>query len=380
MNKIDTANSNKRYVRLSTTIFQQTLIYSNLTRGASSLWLYLYSLSYHSKDTFYTISQYALADEFGVSRRQLSRYLKELKQQGFLITHTYDEFDRYYTPYLFYECTIPESIESKLNQEKDRKGNKGNKMKNERTELKQEESLPMQDESCLMGETLNVITHDKECHTEDPTHYIYNNNYNIHCRDCYETPILEENNTIENENIQLAEISREVERLSLELNKAKTKLEGAEAIWIGNPCWDNYQAKNRLESIVLGLENDIKVSLTKQEIEKEKIKEEEGKKKVKESLTNDRYLVNNLPGNRIVPKGLMWWITKKLNSIGVLIKDLPKTLNEIVYSVRFGSLVNFKYTFNEMPLMRSINIALKLIKEGKWKDSIDYKKMEVMCG
>ena len=46
---------------------------------------------------------------------------------------------------------------------------------------------------------------------------------------------------------------------------------------------------------------------------------------------------------------------------------MARIINEIVWSVRFGSLANLKYSFEEMPIMKSLNIALKLIKNGLWQ-------------
>jgi hypothetical protein len=97
--------------------------------------------------------------------------------------------------------------------------------------------------------------------------------------------------------------------------------------------------------------------------------EKEQKMKV---YQDENYLAKKY-GKRTVSPGLIWWIKKQLKSFGIAKDLIALKINEIIHAVRFGSLSHTKYHIHdEMPIMKSVNIALKLFKENKWQSPASF--------
>src|ERR1043166_2834015 len=121
-----------------------------------------------------------------------------------------------------------------------------------------------------------------------------------------------------------------------------------------------------IRSSILAHESSIKYSeyrLNKMlEIKNQKIK----------ILTDEKFLAKK-EGKREISDGLFWWIKKMLFKFGVKKQEITLKMNEIMHAVRFGSHSHIKYNIHEeMPLMKSVNIALKLIREGKWQSPASF--------
>jgi len=113
---------------------------------------------------------------------------------------------------------------------------------------------------------------------------------------------------------------------------------------------------------------EVKIDYLEKELGKQKQKEEQ-----KMAVHTDENYLANKKGKRPMGTGLVWWIKKQLYKSGVAVNKIAITLNEIVHSVRFGSLSHTKYLIqDEMPIMKSINIALKLVREGKWQSPASF--------
>lgn len=107
-------------------------------------------------------------------------------------------------------------------------------------------------------------------------------------------------------------------------------------------------------------------------------KEVSGKLKTEQQqqfiLTDEAYIAQKVgKGQRIISPGLLWWVKKQLHSFGVAKNLMAVKLNEVFHAVRFGALSHERYQINSpMPIMKGINIALKLIKSGKWQSPASF--------
>lgn len=105
-------------------------------------------------------------------------------------------------------------------------------------------------------------------------------------------------------------------------------------------------------------------------------KELQEKRKIceqKNAMMTDESFLATKPGRREIPRGLLWWTKKQLYKIGIAKELVALKLNEIFHAVRYGSLSHVKYNLHEeMPIMKSINIALKLVRCGKWQSPASF--------
>ncbi|MCK4608202.1 MAG: HTH domain-containing protein [Gammaproteobacteria bacterium] len=78
------------------------------------------------------------------------------------------------------------------------------------------------------------------------------------------------------------------------------------------------------------------------------------------------------------PRPVSSFTFNRLNKVlvGLGYQDVQKTrfINEIIFEARFGSLIKSNLTQTEMPIDRAINIALKLVREGRWSTPALFEK------
>ena len=82
-------------------------------------------------------------------------------------------------------------------------------------------------------------------------------------------------------------------------------------------------------------------------------------------LTTDPCFIANSPGNRTINPAQYTRLSNTIGSYHIDFKEKNRLINEILFDCRFGSLVKNNTTNQEMPLERSINIALKLVREKR---------------
>lgn len=129
---------------------------------------------------------------------------------------------------------------------------------------------------------------------------------------------------------------------------------------------------------IISLQNNAGVNLKYHEDLLRKMLELEKQKD--EILTNESFLAEK-SWKRQISKGLLWWIKKQLYKMGVKKDEMALRLNEISHTVIFGSLSHVKYMVHEsMPIMKSVNICLKLIREGKWQSPASFCNGEAIYG
>ena len=115
------------------------------------------------------------------------------------------------------------------------------------------------------------------------------------------------------------------------------------------------QAESAYERTVLRLDQ-----LTTQAQEQEAIQE------VYSQLQTNPYFVASKPGERKVTEFTLKRILKTLQSYGYKQPVRIRLANEIIQESRFGSLATNNLTKQENSMERSVNIGLKLVREGRW--------------
>ncbi|WP_423064290.1 winged helix-turn-helix domain-containing protein [Candidiatus Paracoxiella cheracis] len=85
------------------------------------------------------------------------------------------------------------------------------------------------------------------------------------------------------------------------------------------------------------------------------------------NLTTHRDFCQQLPGPRPISEFQLRRIEKSLQASTIPRSDHIRVLNEIVFEIRMGSLTHQRDTQNPLTTDHAINIALKLVREGRWQ-------------
>ncbi len=85
------------------------------------------------------------------------------------------------------------------------------------------------------------------------------------------------------------------------------------------------------------------------------------------NLTSNRHFCQQLSGPRPVSDFQLRRIEKSLQDAAIPSSDRIRVLNEIVFEIRFGSLTHQRDTQRPLTTNHAINIALKLVREGRWQ-------------
>jgi len=90
------------------------------------------------------------------------------------------------------------------------------------------------------------------------------------------------------------------------------------------------------------------------------------KKAYNQKMTNNQYFISSKEGQRSLSHLMLNRLIHHLEKLKIYGEEKTKLINEIVFEVRFGSLVKNNTTNQENTIDRAINIAIKLVKEGRW--------------
>lgn len=234
--------------------------------------------------------------------------------------------------------------------------------------------------SCRHYSTKNEVSLPKVDHHHNNKD-IYINKHNIGC-EILNSVVRKNDQSCENE---ISEMEGEINSLQIKIPELEKEINYVQLL-----ISDNVIDRFRLKDAKLGVKLLEKInSLGSEKLHMETRRDylarnREEKIKIMEQRDcvsqDETYLAEKCGrGKRMISKGLMWWIKKKLFSFGVAKSQMALKINEVVHAVRFGALSHMKYQIHhEMPIMKSINIALKLIKEGKWQSPFSFKYGEAV--
>ncbi len=124
--------------------------------------------------------------------------------------------------------------------------------------------------------------------------------------------------------------------------------------------YDLTKQRNALES-----ENERIIMNENQKFQRQQQKSERAAEQ--KQYINDPSYMSNKPGARSVSDFQLKRIQHSLEKIGQLSHQL---VNEVVYEVRFGSLCVARDSQRETAIDYAINIAMKLVREGRWRTPV----------
>ena len=200
------------------------------------------------------------------------------------------------------------------------------------------------------------------------------------------------NNKINNNNEQISQTLIQKEHVVVFLNQKFEKLEKDEDQCLP-PGWREKKEKlNALENEIrtkmletftnltnlpanerylltreLG-EKESQILSAKQRLEHEREiwKKEQQEQSVNNKLKQDNTCVQKLPGSREITSKQMARLQHRLKTFNLDETDLFQRMNEIVYEIRFGSLVSAQDKQHALSVDHAINIALELLRENRW--------------
>lgn len=349
-------DDNKPFVKISTPIILNIINSQILEDSHLRVWILIYSLS-SCGTTSIPIAYKTISKHIGKSYRTVCRSVSYLINNGYLqSTPLYKE--KWSINIL--KCTIPQSLQDICDQYKDRK----------KSEYRTIKSPPRSGRIPIKDIKKAVKSVSKKNLPLDPDDNYNKKNINININihnveeDCEVLPNSEQE-SLRDEIIckekELSIITEEFKKAEKEHIEALKSPESVPII-----IFELLQKKNRISSHMDIIESRIKFL-------QKKIDDGIAISKIREKVKFDQEVVNGIDGKRRLSDGLLWWIKKKLHSYGINPSAIPKILNEMVHSVRFGSFSHTRYSVHEeMPLMRSVNCCLKLIREGRWQSPASY--------
>lgn len=382
MCKINDINNTKKYIKLSTTVTKALMHNDVLSRRACSLWFVIYSLSYHRPSKSISIYQHELANHLGVNLRTVSRCVRELVGTGFLNVNPLDKNDIYCIN--IYECTLPDWLVKEVDEEENVHINTQDVKIDAKNAKNAFSPKDMGGESLLeIGGSQNDGEDTDNSNKQVDVHNRVEPYKESYSQAEQEVSIAPSEENVVQKDINFINIKTQCmdcEYLQNEIKELERKLEKDMASFHSKPTFETLQVKNRTESELLKVKMEISRLQKGHQESIEQQKRTMIYQEIMQQMKIDPKLMTSKVGKREISGGLWWWINKKLHSFGVRSEKMALTINEIIFSVRFGSLSTLKFSTDEMPLMRSINIALKLVKERRWQTPANfYSKVESLC-
>jgi hypothetical protein len=335
-------NDKKEYTLTASCLLEHLLTNKNITAQAVKLWQILYNKARFDKHLQVRIRYGYLADKLGVSIRSVHRYIKNLKENCYLFTtHNFGHNGQIENTIII---RAPKALINELSKTKDR-----NKKTNDSFEENNKTTNGTKKQNPLDSETLspdkNVAPRSDKAGIPINTIKKDINNNNNMC-------VVDKSSLNEKLNVQ---------KLNVEL--VREKLVKVKNDW-KNEVKKEY--KNKLMQDWCQLEGDYEVhkqrlSLIEADYTTCLIQEEKNN-----ALASDKYLMKNKKGLREVSDFIFQRLDNTLDNIGYHGQNKNRLLNEIIFELRFGSLVKSNQANCENSIEKATNIALKLIRQNRW--------------
>lgn len=351
-------NNEKEFTLIATKLQEQLLNEANLNDGAKKCWLYMYNLSRFNSNLEVTISYTELSKKLSRTRRTIIRYINALEKFGYL--NKIDNYDDQHNakPNTFY-VRAPKDIIETIIHYKDRK--KSNQLKTKVCD-KDNTSLDFKEKPSaenLSGVTSATPDPSDKVVTEIKNNNIINNNNNV---------VVNFNHKISNEiNLSCLEDNPPIRNELIDLDKQIHALKELEVIeskklkeYQGNTILIHSQL-NKIGSLV----NQInELEQTKQNLVADS--KTKAKREIPNELSQKPDFYLNKIGEVSIAQKTYQRVLNRLKSMGYEKESLNQLTNEIIYEVRFGSLTRSYKTEQEFRGEHAVNVALKLVREGRW--------------
>jgi len=367
----------KEYRLFPTSVFSHIRNDENLQEGAIICWITLFELSYFDKDWCIQISHKELSKYLGnKSERTIYRWLKQLTSFGYL------EMYKSRGEIATYAVRFPaEAVLDILKNTPDRKySSTSQPIKKQFSEIKSQNCVrsvekDKPDKNSIpnsLGKIGEVSTNkvcDKNVSTpmtnltksqdKSDTYSLYNNiNTNINITSGKTDPsnvvvdpeIIESEKNINALQQQLEEIEKNIHDVNQSLTKTLTPQQRMK----------NLEFYRKLDDRRFYIKNAMDL--------KKRIKEENLQNKLVLQTLQEKpkHFVEQL-GLRPISEFQYHRLRKSLGDIGIPNEKINQITNEVIFEIRFGSLKKCYKTQVEMSIDHAINVALKILREGRWE-------------
>lgn len=378
-NDIHRYNDEKEYTLLATDILNAVLTDTSLSAGSAKLWQFLYSKGRFEKTLTVQIEQRYLAACFKKHMRTIARYLNELEDSGYIqTTANYSNLGSRLAN--TYQLTLPGAIKSTLE-------NRPNRRRAEKQEVAPPDKIALE-------------SPDKTVRTNNNIKYNNNNNITVvelssdeFPKSCGDTPNSDisssmqsansdegsiksmfhveqsdtnDNSKKANQHAQLSlsdEDNSRISKLNKNLEKAKQTLQRLKDEF---KCTDNPIRRNELLQAITTHE----ACHDKFETDLASFMRQIQDKRCREFQTEQ---VNTNPEYMLEVEGKRSFTPFEFNRLKKALSrhysdiELPKMINEVAYSIRFGDLEIQQGSNQPLEIHHAISIAIKLVREGRWQ-------------
>ncbi len=420
-------NRRKEYTLISTDLLESVLTDVRLNAQTAKLWQILFNKARYNPNLEIKISYSYLGKMLGKSTRTIARYVELLQRSGYLVvTHNFDKNGGQRPSSI--SVRVPELSIEHAKKRKDRPTQ--NQSYTNETWIKKseypnpEDTVPVtplietpidvtemevtDDSIIVLRETLATRSDDdlseqssyinKNDSIEtigdnvDETSSIHTNpseilapqqdkndrggyDINVIQKDSNQKEINKNNNNnnvvsiseVESKASKIQNLENEIEQLNKSLVEGNEKLLRTE-----NHTLMYEQAKKNSK-----LEASLHLArITLERLQKE-IKENKRQVQTAEKITSDHSFMLAKAGDRPLLPFTFKRLVKSLEGYGYKGSTLNSLINEVVFEVRFGSLINCNRTKNPLSIDNAVNIALKLVREKRWTTPVLLKQSAV---
>lgn len=426
-------NRHKEYTLISTDLLESVLTDTRLNAQTTKLWQILFNKARYNPSLEIKISYSYLGKKLGKSTRTIARYIDSLQSSGYLVVkHNFDKNGSQRPSTI--SVRVPEFSIKHAKKRKDRPTK--NSLDTNETLMQETENLMFKDCNRLpllkqppvdvtvkqeISESINVLCGTLESNlVESHTTQQFPEDVNIlpesaftikmersNCRNKnMNVPKIQEQETVKHaiiqdkndrggydinviqNNINLKEINKnnnntvvpffqneeqKTKRTSLEeeINLLEKRLtEGTKqlnGIKDHGLLYQQIRKNSELEATLhlarIALERlDKEIKVTKSDAE------------ATNTLASDYAFMTNKMGNRPLSQFTIKRLIRALVAYGYQGNALNCLINEIVFEIRFGSLINCNKTKTPLSIDNAVNISLKLVRENRWSTPVLLKK------
>jgi hypothetical protein len=369
-------NQTKEYILTASHILQNVLTDENLNPQSTKLWQILFSKARFNPNLETKVSYAELAELLNRSTRSISRYIENLTKAGYLIIkHNFDSKGSQCpstisirVPTYVIETakniknrnTIKDyiSYEAQSNDVSCVKDVPNKYLETSFCEKSDKSTLNNPIEASLENHDIFVIGEGDKYVKQKNNIKINNNKTNNNEQSNLQEHSLEKHNSYKT--VVVNELTKKIKHLECLLHIEKEK----ESFLNLKNCsseimYEQTRKINFLETSLEVLSNKLKLF---EKDNKTCLSEESNYYK----LAKDDTVFNTKPGDRKLPIYAFKRLKKSLQLYGYQENKLNFLINEIIFEIRFGSLVMSKKN-THLTIDNAINIALKLVREERWE-------------
>ena len=404
-------NRHKEYTLIATDLLESVLTDTRLNAQTTKLWQILFNKARYNPNLEIKISYSYLGKKLGKSTRTIARYVDLLQKSGYLVvTHNFDnkggqrpstisirvpEFsiehikkrkdrptknrlesneslilENKKTNLTTYEVEITQqtSLETTLKQERDEPFNVLCETFNDgliKSDITQTSTAPKDIEIYAQCVATEIITQpldniDREGHDNNVLHKD-NNKKDINKNNNNTVVAFLQDEELKSKRINLEQEIKLLQDQHIEETKQLTTIKDKALLY------DQIKKTNEL---------DTALRLAKMSLERvnKEINENDLSNKTEATLNNNSNFILHKQGERPLTQFTFKRLVRSLKKYGYQGNILNSLINEIIFEVRFGSLIKCNKTQTPLSLDNAINIGLKLIRENRWSTPTLLKK------